>query len=426
MEQMYICLAIFAIMIVLFLTNKIPMAFSAMIAMLLLIVTGCIDYETALSTFGSTTVITMASMYIVAAGLSRTQMINKMSSALLKVTSGSFTKVLATYVIATTILGQFVPSIIATFVMVTPMVNNTCEKMGISPSKMIFPVAIASVSCSFLFIPITPYAADYVMYNGYLESYGWYDTAFTIWTDTPALLITGFVTILVAVFLIPKLLPDQPDVEIGEIKRRTAKQQEPLSPVREVLGYGVFAAVILGLMSNILPAWEVTMIGAVVVVATGVLTQQEAIDNLNMDTIIMYVGVSVLGTALGGTGAAELLGNALATALGGTTNGYIIGAAFYIVGAIMTSLLYNRAVTQVLFPLAIMTCVTMGVDPIGPMILCSISSMSSLVTPMATGVVPLAMTAGGYNLKTVFKVGMVNLVIRGLVCVPVVMTMFPI
>ena len=45
---------------------------------------------------------------------------------------------------------------------------------------------------------------------------------------------------------------------------------------------------------------------------------------------------------------------------------------------------------------------------------------------MATGVVPLAMTAGGYNLKTVFKVGMVNLVIRGLVCVPVVMTMFPI
>lgn len=105
-------------------------------------------------------------------------MINKMSNALLKATSGSFTKVLMTYVIATTILGQFVPSIIATFVMVTPMVKNTCEKMNISPSKMMFPVAIASVSCSFLVIPIGPYAADYVMYNGYLESYGWYDTAF--------------------------------------------------------------------------------------------------------------------------------------------------------------------------------------------------------------------------------------------------------
>lgn len=49
--------------------------------------------------------------------------------------------------------------------------------------------------------------------------------------------------------------------------------------------------------------------------------------------------------------------------------------------------------TQVLYPLAIMTCVTMNVDPIGPIILCNIASMSSLVTPMATGVVPLAMTA---------------------------------
>ena len=353
-------------------------------------------------------------------------MINKMSNALLKATSGSFTKVLMTYVIATTILGQFVPSIIATFVMVTPMVKNTCEKMNISPSKMMFPVAIASVSCSFLVIPIGPYAADYVMYNGYLESYGWYDTAFTIWTDTPVLVITGIFTILVSVFLVPKLLPDQPDVEIGEIKRRAMKQKEPLDPVRELLGYGVFVVVILDLMTGILPAWEVTMIGALVVVATGVLTEQEAIDNLNMDTIMLYVGVSVLGTALGGTGAAELMGSALASLLGNTTNGYIIGAAFYIVAWLMTSFLYNRAVTQVLYPLAIMTCVTMNVDPIGPIILCNIASMSSLVTPMATGVVPLAMTAGGYNLKTIFKAGMVPAVVRGVVSVLATMTMFPI
>ena len=40
MEQMYICLAIFAIMVILFLSRKIPMAFSALIAMVLLIILG--------------------------------------------------------------------------------------------------------------------------------------------------------------------------------------------------------------------------------------------------------------------------------------------------------------------------------------------------------------------------------------------------
>ncbi len=51
-------------------------------------------------------------------------------------------------------------------------------------------------------------------------------------------------------------------MESGEIKRRAMKQKEPLDPVREMLGYGVFVVVILGLMTGILPAWEVTMIGA--------------------------------------------------------------------------------------------------------------------------------------------------------------------
>lgn len=426
MSQMTICLLIFALMVVLFLTNKIPMAFSALITMMLLIITGCIDYESALSTFGSTTVITMVSMYIVAAGLSRTQMINKLSSLLLKATGGSFTKVLATYVVATCILGQFVPSIIATFVMVTPLVKSMCEQMNISPSKMIFPIAIATVSTSFIIIPIGPYAADYVMYNGYLESYGWTQTQFTIWTDTPALFITGIITLLVAIFIVPKLLPDTPDVPIGELQSRAKKEKKPLDPVREVLGYGIFIVVIIGLMTGILPAWQVTMIGALVVVATGVLTQNEAIENMNMDTIMLYVGVSVLGTALGETGAAQMMGDALANALGNTTNSYIIGAAFYIVAFLMTSFLYNRAVTQVLYPLAIMTCVSMNADPIGPIILCNIASMSSLITPMATGVVPLAMTSGGYSLKTMFKVGLVPAVIRGIVSVLVTMTMFPI
>lgn len=306
------------------------------------------------------------------------------------------------------------------------MVKNTCEKMNISLSKMAFPVAIAAVSCSFIIIPIGPYAADYVIYNGYLESYGWHETAFTIWTDTPALFITGIITMLATIFIVPKFLPDTPDTEIDEIKGRTLAKKEPLDAVHEVLGYGVFIVVIICLMLNILPAWEVSMIGALVVVASGVLTQQEAIDNMNMDTIMLYAGVSVLGKALGQTGAAELMGKFLASALGNTTNGYLIGAAFYTVGVIMTSLLYNRAVNQVLFPLAIMTCVTLKVNPIGPMILCSIASMSSLITPMATGVVPLAMKAGGYNLKTIFKAGMVNVIVRGVISVLVTMTMFPI
>lgn len=424
MSPMTICLLIFVLMIVLFLTNKIPMSFSAMIVLVLLVLTGCIDYKSALSTFGSSTVITMVSMFIVAAGLSRTQMINNLSKLLLRVTGGSFTKILASYVLITFILGQFTPSIVALFAMVSPLVKNMCDQLDISPSKMMYPIAITTVSASFILPPIGPYAADYVVYNGYMESYNWVSTQFTIWTDTLPLLITGVVTMAVAIFIIPKMMPDQPDIPTGMVTRRKRKEQEPLSPVREVLGYGVFAAVIIGLMLGI-SSWQVTMIGAIVVVVSGVLTEDEAIENMNLDTVMLYVGVVVLGSALSETGAAEMLGNGLAGILGSMSNGYLIGAAFYVVAFLMTSVLYNRAVTEVLYPLAIMTCVAMGVDPRGPIILCNIASMSSLVTPMATAVVPMAMTAGGYSTKTIIKPGLLIALIRGIVCVLVTMTLYP-
>ena len=105
-------------------------------------------------------------MFVVAAGLTRTQMINNVTRLLYKVTEGSFTKVLASYVVITCIIGQFVPSIVAIFALVHPLVQNMCDRMNISPSKMMYPIAVASVSTSFIIEPIGPYAAWYVTQNG--------------------------------------------------------------------------------------------------------------------------------------------------------------------------------------------------------------------------------------------------------------------
>ena len=425
MNSMAICLIIFVAMVILFFLNKIPMSFTALGATILLVLTGCVDSATALGTFGSSTVITMAAMFVVAAGLGRTQMIDHISGLLYKITDGSFTKILASYVVVTCILGQFVPSIVALFALVCPLVQNMCERMKISPSKMMFPIAIASVSTTFIIEPIGPYAAWYVTQNGYMESYGWTATQLNMWSETMVLLPVGIVTLLLAIFFFLRFLPDQPEFAIKEIAKKEMVKKPPLDPVREFLGYGIFIAVVIGLMAGV-SSWQITLIGAVLVVATGVLTEREAIDNLNMSTVLLYVGVSVVGEALGQTGAAELLGNGIAALLSGVTNGYIIGGAFYLVGFIMTSLLYNRAVSTVLIPLVVITCGSIGCDPRGPIILCALASMSSVISPLATAVVPMAMEAGGYSIKTVFKAGIIPGIVRGVVGTLIAMTLFPI
>ena len=281
MSHLAICLLIFLLMIIMFFVNKTPMWVTSLACIVLLVLTGCIDAKTALGNFGSTTVITMASMFVVAAGLSRTQMISHLTQLLFKVTKGSFTKILASYVLLTCVLGQFIPSIVVLFALVCPLVQKTCDEMDISPSKMMFPIAIASVSTAFIIEPIGPYAAWYVTDNGYLQSYGWMATKFNMWSETSVILPVGIITLLLAIFVVPRFLPDKPDFPTSMMQGHQLKKQEPLSPVREVLGYVIFIAVIICMMVG-LPSWEVSLAGAILVVASGVLTGREAIDNLNM------------------------------------------------------------------------------------------------------------------------------------------------
>ena len=424
MNSMVICLIIFAVMIILFFNRKIPMAFTSMGVIVALYVAGCVDKATVFAGFGNNNVLTMAGMFIVAAGLSRTQMVNNITKLLYRVNNGSFTRVLASYILVIFLLGQFVPSLPAMFAMVYPLVISMCKQLKCSPSKMMYPIAVTVVSTSFVIEPIGPYAAWFVTQNGYLESYGWTGSPLSMWSETMVFLPTARVTLLLTIFVLPKLMPDQPETETAAITGPDITNNEALSPVREFLGYGIFIATVIGLMLG-LPSWAVTMAGATAVVLSGVLDEQTALIRMNMSMVLLYAGVTVMGEALGNTGAAQLLGDLAAGALSGVRNGYIIGAVFYLVSFLMTSFLYNRATTTVLIPILIISCSSIGCDPRGPVILCSLASMSSLITPMPNPVVPMAMQAGGYTQKTILRVGIIPAIVRGIVGVAIAMTIFP-
>lgn len=400
------------------------MAFTSMGVIVALYVAGCVDKATVFAGFGNNNVLTMAGMFIVAAGLSRTQMVNNITKLLYRVNNGSFTRVLASYILVIFLLGQFVPSLPAMFAMVYPLVISMCKQLKCSPSKMMYPIAVTVVSTSFVIEPIGPYAAWFVTQNGYLESYGWTGSLLSMWSETMVFLPTALVTLLLTIFVLPKLMPDQPETETVAITGPDITNNEALSPVREFLGYGIFIATVIGLMLG-LPSWAVTMAGATAVVLSGVLDEQTALIRMNMSIVLLYAGVTVMGEALSNTGAAQLLGDLAASALSGVRNGYIIGAVFYLVSFLMTSFLYNRATTTVLIPILIITCSSIGCDPRGPVILCSLASMSSLITPMPNPVVPMAMQAGGYTQKTILRVGIIPAIVRGIVGVAIAMTIFP-
>ncbi len=430
MSQMTLCLIIFILTLLGFAFGGkyVSITVTALISMLVLTITGCLEPSDALGCFANSSAILMASMFIVAAGLNRTQMITRISDYICRISKGSFTKVLAGYVILTCILAQFIPSAVVCFSIVFPMALGVCREMKVNPSKMMFSLGITAIG-TVITLPFSSSISELARIQGFLEAYDYTDYSMGLMDITKAKLPTMIVIMLLAIFVIPRFAPDiQVQENVGGTQ--TAKKaQEPLSPVREVIGYVTFIVVLLGLLfsSKIgLKTWEIAMAGALVIAASGVLKKQELISSMNLSMVLLYVGALGIGTALSNTGAADLIGNQLSGIIVKTNNNYLAGLIFFLVPFVLTQFMLNLGIYSIFTPLYIMICKSMGANPIGPIMLCMIAAMTAFFSPLATPAVPIMMGAGNYSVKDLVKMGILPAIVITIVTVGWIMTIYPI
>jgi len=427
--QLIICLTIFIATLVSFVVGKFTMATTAMISMLLLVLTGCLDPKVALSGFSNSSTIIMASMFIVSAGFSKTQMVGKLSRMVGRVSKGSFVKVLAGYVLINALLGQFISSSMACFSIVFPLAIAMCDDLGFSRPKMMFPIGMVSIACIGV-LPIGSNAVSYITSNGQLESYGYTAYQFQMLDSMIARLPSLIFIILYAVFIAPKFCPEKPVVALSEVRSKTAVSGgTKLGPVQEIIGYATFFGVVILLLAQPvhgIQTWVITVLGAVLMVASGILKPSEAYSSIGLGgMVLLYVGMLGVANALTATGAAEQIGNVLVSVLGGTTNGYIIGLLFFLVPFILTQFMMNVAVMNIFTPIAIITCQSLNVNPIGPMILVAVGSLTAFMSPMATPTVPMIMGLGGFDQKALLKASILPAILMCIINVIWVMTVFP-
>lgn len=434
-SQMWLCLAIFLFMIVGYVIGpkyKISNGVIATVTVALVAWSGLIEPKAVLGNFATKNSMQIIGMFIVAAGFNRTQAVKKMTALVYKISGGSYQKVLAGYVLMGFLLSNLGLSPMTTFAIIGPLAAACCDDFGISPSKLIMPIALVCIGCCAV-LPLGQGAITYATMNGYLESYGYTDYQMQLLDPMKGRLPIAIVLILYAIFIMPKFCPDQPSVPItlasAKSKQKDGKEVPPLSPVREALGYGIFTVVTLCLILNskfnIGEAWQIAYTGAALLLLTGVLTPKEAINAIPMRIVMMLAAAQSVGGALTECGLGNLIGDTIANSLGGTTNGFVIGAVFFVIPFIMTQLMNNASVGNIFRPILILTCASLKCDPIGPLILLQAASLTAFMTPMATGSVPIAMDLGGYDQKDLLKMGWLPSIIICVISVIWVMTIFP-
>lgn len=414
--QLITCLVICVITVGFYIYGKIPMAVVAMASVAAFLVTGCIDGASVLGYFGNNNGIMIMSMFVVAAGFNKTQFVKNVANGLTKFANGSLTKIMVGYVLVAILLSQFIQSPVVVFGILSPLLAQTVEGIGVKPSKVMFSLGVACIATCSAF-PLGSGATVAAELNGYLAAGDYTDFVVQLTDPMKARLPLVIVCALYCIFIGPRLAPNEPVVAIQQNENRGAQaavNKKALPQFQEIAAFVIFFGTTIALIfqKNIgLDSWIICLVAAILMVVCRVLSQEEAVAAMPAWMYLLFVGSLCMGGALTYTGAGELIGDAVAAAANSLNNTFLIYLMFFMIPFLMTQVMQNRGVMLIFIPLAAQACKSMGANPVGVVICIQAACLTAFMTPMATAAVPYYMAAGGYDIKSVFKQSVIPAVI---------------
>lgn len=413
MSQMSLVFAVFVIFTFLTMSGKFSIATSAMFCAISLFATGILTFGEAFAGFSNSSVIMMGSMFIVAAGLSKTSLLTRLSRSIIKPNS-SDTAIMAGFAFMVILLGSFVNGV-ATCTIMLPIVQTVCRDQKRPISKFIQPVCALAIVWAGL-LPLGGSAGSYLGTNTIIETLGGVGTM-TFFSAMVCKLPIGIALTLYAIFFGHRVAPDNGLAEVNEAAVEKAQKMQKgseLSPAKEKLASAIFAAVIVGIVFCALTKRDVTIptcIGALLTVMCGIVTPKEVPGKIQLPILLIFVGTLPLATALAKTGGDVVIADAVKGILGNTSSPYIIGGLIFLSCTVLTQFMSNSAVGGAFKTLAILLAVQCGFDARIGFFSSQLGSNNCFCTPMASPTQTIAFGEGNYTMKQYFLCGLPYVII---------------
>ena len=199
-------LLILAIALVLFVTEKLRMDVVALLVLGTLAVSGMVTLEEALAGFSNPAVVTVWAMFILSAGLSATGVADMIGQRVLALAGTGEVRILMVIMLTAGVLSAFMNNIGVAALML-PVVMDVARRTGTSPSRLLMPMAYASLLGGLTTLIGTPpnlVASTALEQAGY-EGFGLFE--FTP-IGAPALVAGAVFIALIGRHLLPASMPE--------------------------------------------------------------------------------------------------------------------------------------------------------------------------------------------------------------------------
>jgi len=417
-EMITLIFLLFAI--VMFAWEKIPLAITAMIVAVGLTLVGVLEPEEAFAGFVDGNVLLFMAMFIVGAAFFDTGMAQKVGGVVTKFAKTERQLIVAVMVITGLMSGLL--SNTGTAAVLIPVVIGIAAKSGFARSRLLLPLVLAAAmggNLSLIGAPGNLIAQSAL--NDIGDGFGFFEYAKV---GLPILIIG----ILYFSLFGPRLLPDRKQtsdtdsVFDKEVDFSSVPKWKQVTAV-VVLVLTVLAMVFeeqIGVALHV-SAWT----GALILVATGVISYKNAIQSIDMNTILLFVGSLALARGIQESGAGVLLADGLIGMLGSQPSPYLLLFVILVTSAIMTNFMSNTATTALLVPISLSIASGIGADPRAVLMATVIGGSLAFATPIGMPANTMVYGIGGFRFMDYVKAGGPLVVVSIIVAMILLPLFFP-
>ena len=415
-----ITLLIFALAVVLFVVDVLPMGLLVFAVPVSLYFSGVIEAKEIFAPLVGQSIVLVVAMSVIGAALFKTGMAEKIGSSLFRFCPGERLLILAVTLFSGTV-SSFVSNT-GTVAVLIPIVMGVAAAHRIRPSRLLIPLTAGATIGGNISVIGSP---GNLIAKETIERFSEGAMSITFFEfakiGVPLLVATALFHALLGPRIVPAL--ESPEAEKYAAKdcvRTGWKGWFTLA----VLVATVAAMIAADYVKSLPPMHISACVGAMAVVLFRVITQKEAFAAFDLQAVFLLSFMTPLGGAMMKTGAAERISHAVISVADGH-GPILLMAILWLTVWGLTQVMSNTATCALFCPIGWSIAKTLGADPRAVVIAVLIASSVAVCTPLAIPANSMILVPGNLRFKDFLKPGLALSAVAFVISMMLLPAMYP-
>ena len=419
------CLLLLLVVSILFVTEIIPLAVTSMSAAIACWILGLVPAKGIFLGLADSNVILFAGMFVVGAAMFHTGVAQKVGSKIVRVCGQGENTLMIGLMVVAAFMSAFLSNTGTTACLI-PVVMSICATAKLSPPRQLMPLAFGAGLGGTITLIGTP---PNMLANVALEAAGMPELKFGFFEYAYIGIPITIAGIIYMIFIGKYLLPKDRDFDPDKLEAEARDAEGIIVKTSKQIICGlIILAVIISMALDVIPLHIVAVIGALLCVLTGCLTEQQAYASIDWITIFLFAGMIPVAEAMNTTGAGKAIAAATVEMMGGDPSPYVVTAVLFVLAVVLTQFMSNTASKALLCPVGIALAQQLGASPRAVLMAILIASSCAFASPVGTPPNTLVLGPGHYRFTDYIKAGgglIFVCFVVSLIVIPTVWPFFP-